>query len=391
MKFRTTFVLAALSILGANSSYAQTVINITGATAFRDAAHLAIIATLGGEGVAQRARTDLTLPGNTSASNLRIYRGFIGSNEYIIRATFSGSTQGILDLADQNDLYYLKTDTTMVTTGTGSFTGTVLANTEFGKAGLSFSDVEKTLSQRPNATLGGGPVGVVPFMFVAGKGAPAGITNMTDQLHEALWSLGQLDSSFLGLTSGTTLLATGRGNGSGTRATILAETGYGPFRSVVQFTANTTGAITQFSTSNLGGGHTSNSGVSGVLGINRSLLNFGTVPVDAVFVSYLTVSDAITATGYDQSSGASNPALAVPMTYNGVRYSAANVQSGAYTLWGYQQLYTKPTLTALESSFDMALRASIALPANLGSAGIATTTMTVTRFNGDGGVILPNN
>ncbi len=396
MKLKTQFVFAALALLGANSLQAQTIINITGATAFRDAAHGAIIAALGGDGVAQRARTDIALPGGTGNSNLRIYRGFSGGTEYIVRATFSGSTQGILDLADQNDLYFLKTDTTMTTTGTGALTGlTVAGNTEIGKAGWSFSDVEKTLSQRPTATLGGGPVGVVPFMFVAGKGAPAGITNMTDQFHEALWSLGQVDSGFLGLPTGTTLLATGRSNGSGTRATILSETGYGAFRPVVQFNAVTTagatfGEISQYSSANLGGGQSSNSGVAAVLGIDRTALKFGGSPVDAVFVSYLTVSDAVTATGYVEATGASNPALAVPMTYNGVRYTVANVQSGAYTLWGYQQLYTKPSLTTEETAFDTTLRTNIGLPANLGNAGIATSSMTVTRFNGDGGVVLPN-
>ncbi len=392
MKLKTQFVFAALALLGANSLQAQTIINLTGATAFRDAAHGAIIGALGGDGVAWRARTDLALPGGTGNSNLRIYRGFIGGEEYIVRATFSGSTQGILDLADQNDLYFLKPDTIMTQTSTGALTGlTVADNTEIGKAGWSFSDVEKTLSDRPLASLGGGPVGVVPFMFVAGKGSPAGITNMTDQLHEALWSAGQVDSSFLGLAGGTTLLATGRSNGSGTRATILAETGYGPFRQVVQYGANTTtGAITPYSLDNLGGGQSSNSGVRAVLEIDRALLNFGGSPVNALFVSYLTVSDAIAATGYNVADGTSDPAKAVPMTYNGVRYSEENVQSGAYTLWGYQQLYTKPSLTTLEAAFDATLRTNIGLPANLGNAGIASSTMTVTRVGGDGGAVLPN-
>ena len=56
--------------------------------------------------------------------------------------------------------------------------------------------MDKLLSQRPNAPLAGGPVGVVPFMFLAGEGAPAELKNMTDQLHSTLWSVGQLPISF---------------------------------------------------------------------------------------------------------------------------------------------------------------------------------------------------
>ena len=394
MKSKSVIIISAMALAGASFAQAQTTINITGATAFRTAAHNAILASLtnaanGAGGAPRRASADITLTGGTSASNLRIYRGFIGANEYIIRATFSGSTQGIQDLADQNSIPFLKDSSiTYATTGLGSFsaTATQAANCENAAPTMAFSDVEKTLSARPTASLGGGPVGVVPFMFVMGKGAPAGMTNMTDQIHEVLWSLGQADSRLINGVTGTTVLATGRNNGSGTRATILSETGYGSFRNVIQFNATAAGAISEFATN---GGHTSNSGVSGVLGIDRSLLTFEGTAVNAVFAGYLTISDAVTLTGYNETTGASTPGNAVPMTYNGVRYSVANVRNGSYTLWGYQQLYTKSSLTTLELAFDTTLRAAI--PTSLtADTGIAINTMNVTRSNGDGGVVAPS-
>lgn len=395
MKSKSVIIISAMALAGASFAQAQTTINITGATAFRTAAHNAILASLtnaanGAGGAPRRASADITLTGGSSASNLRIYRGFIGANEYIIRATFSGSTQGILDLADQNSIPFLKDSSiTYATTGTGSFTATATqaANCENAAPTMAFSDVEKTLSARPTASLGGGPVGVVPFMFVMGKGAPAGMTNMTDQIHEVLWSLGQADSRLINGVAGTAVLATGRNNGSGTRATILSETGYGSFRNVIQFNANSTsGEITDFATN---GGHTSNSSVSGVLGINRLLLKFEGALVDAVFAGYLTISDAVALTGYDETTGASTAGNAIPMTYNGVRYSVANVRNGSYTLWGYQQLYTKSSLTTLELAFDTTLRAAI--PTSLtADTGIAINTMNVTRSNGDGGVVAPS-
>lgn len=395
MKLKSTLVISAMALASAPFTQALTTVNITGATAFRDAAHAAILATLtdgptGTGGACKRARADLTLTGGTSSSNLRIYRGYMGgTEEYIIRATFSGSTQGILDLADQNAIPFLKDGSfTYTNSGNGVIASPVQAtHCEDAAPTMSFSDVEKTLSARPTASLGGGPVGVVPFMFVMGKGAPTGMTNMTDQLHEVLWSLGQADSRLINGVAGTTVLATGRNNGSGTRATILSETGYGSFRNVIQFDANTSsGEISEFA---LNSGHTSNSGVSGVLGINRSILKFGGDLVDAVFAGYLTVSDAVTLTGYNEVTGTSTAGAAVPMTYNGVRYSVANVRNGSYTLWGYQQLYTKPTLTANETAFDTLLRATI--PTTLSATtGIAINTMNCTRSNGDGGIVAPS-
>jgi hypothetical protein len=140
-------------------------------------------------------------------------------------------------------------------------------------------------------------------MFIAGEGAPAGITNMTDQLHQTLWSTGSMPASmFTGnLDDTTTVLATGRNNGSGTRATILAETGYGAITNVVQYNAVTSGdritgalgAISEFGN----GGHSSNSGVRELVTRPPGGLTFDGESIDAVFVSYLTISDAVSATG----------------------------------------------------------------------------------------------
>jgi len=399
MKPKYTILIGAFSAaLLSVASAAPIVINITGATAFRDAADGAIIALLGGDNVAFRARTDIILSG-TSASNLRIYRGTTtGGTEYIVRATYSGSTAGILAVADQADLPFLRTDTTMVQTGPGSFAGTLAANTVIAKPRYSFSDVDKLLSQRPNAPLGGGPVGVVPFMFVAGESAPAGVTNMTDQLHNSLWSLGRVPASlFTGNSAdvGFRIYATGRNNGSGTRASILSETQYGSFTNVAQFnstvTGNATGALTGspfLFPDDLGlgnGGHTSNSTVRGLL--NRTS-NPAFRSGAYAFVSYLTVSDATGATGYVPATGLIvGGEGAKPMTYNGVRYSVDNVNNGAYSLWGFQQLYIADGATQQELDFFDLLAAQI--PTNMGIAGLPISGLAVDRTGGDGGAIVP--
>jgi hypothetical protein len=387
MNIKNTAIIGALALLAGDASAATRTFVLTGATAFRAASNTSIIQMLGGNGTTQYAYD--------SNNNRAIYKGTMAAfpgDEIIVKASWSGSTQGIKDLADQTAVQVFKSSVPMSTSGT--VTALDAANMETATPRWSFSDVDKFLSERPNASLAGGPVGVVPFMFVAGEGAPAGITNMTDQLHETLWSTGSMPASmFTGNSSHTTtVLATGRNNGSGTRATILAETGYGAFRNIVQYNATTTGnatngtltAISEYGNS----GHSSNSGVRGLLNRDRSTLTYGGESFDAVFVSYLTISDAVAATGYQQATGTvSGGEGAIPMTYNGVRYSENNVKNGAYSLWGYQQLYQANSPTASENTFDAALRAVI--PNNMGSAGIPIPQMTVSRTGGDGGPIAP--
>jgi hypothetical protein len=381
MKLKTTMFFAAFAVT-AGTAFSQTtrIFDITGATAFRASANNAIIEILGGAGVTEYAFTGTS---GISGTNRAIFKGTMAAfpgDTIIVRASWSGSTQGIKDVADQAAIQFLDVTNPMTTTGTNlGVSPAPAASFTTAVAQWSFSDVDKLLSERPNHTFGGGPVGVVPFMFLAGEGAPAGLTNMTDQLHDSLWSGGFLPMAFLtnDITDERFALATGRNNGSGTRATILAETQYGAFRNVTQFGAVTTGdrltgtltALTEFNN----GGNSSNSGV-------RDLLTRTPVGDMApyVFVSYLTISDALAAI----TEGAKE------MTYNGVSFSADNVKKGLYSLWGYQQFYLDNDATADQITFDAAFRAAIPSTLN-GIDAIAISEMSVRRTGGDGGPIVP--
>ena len=399
MKLNKYIAVGAIFVGIVSMAQGQIVINITGATAFRDAADATILSLMGGNNVAQRARADIPLNGSSSNSNLRIYRGFINGTEYLVRATYSGSTQGILDVADGNSIPFLNTNTVLATTGTGAIAGATQANnTTNAVPRYSFSDVDKLLSARPNASLGGGPVGVVPFMFLGGVGTPVGVTNMTDQIHNTLWSLGTLPASVVSgdpADASKIFYATGRNNGSGTRASILSETQYGSTNNVVQYDAPVTGSdgagtvgtptafLNAANQPDNNGGHASNSNVKSRLTRTPSNSN-------VVFMSYLTISDAVTATGYNVTTGVSTGGQgAKALTYNGVRYSPANVNNGAYTLWGYQQLYIAEGSTAAEQLFFDRLKAGLEVQANLGSAGLTIAGLAVERIDGDGGPILP--
>jgi hypothetical protein len=402
MKSKSMLVMSALFISATSSNAANfvTTYNITGATAFRAAANLAIIDYLGGTGNVPHAYTGSSL----NATNRAIFKRTIvdspnvGDNTItIIRASWSGSTQGILDLADQTTtVQFLKPSVTMTTAGTVN--PGAAGDFENGTARFAFSDVDKLLSARPNSAIQGEGVGVVPFMFVTGESAPAAVSNMTDQLHATLWSTGSLPASmFTGnpANANFTILATGRNNGSGTRASVLSETQYGAFTNVVQFNqtndgtgvgGSLTGAPTLYAPAGNGGG-TSNSFVKDLLVRSSSPSAFGG---RYAFVSYLTISDAVTATGYDQASGLITlPSEgAKPMTYNGVRYSEANVNNGSYTLWSFQQFYRAADSTVDEDTFATDLKTNIdnvLIP----SIGLKTSGLAVERTGGDGGPVAP--
>ena len=425
MKLKSALLAGLMALAAGPATAADIVFDITGATAFRAAANASIIALLGGSGTTEYAFIGTSGIGGT---NRAIFKGsmaaFPGDVVYV-RASWSGSTQGIKDLADQVTTVQFLTlanpvSTTGVNLGVSPNPAPIYETT---KARWAFSDVDKLQSERPNVTFLGGPVGVVPFMFIAGQGAPAAMNNMTDQLHEALWSTGLLPlSMFTGnaADSARTVLSTGRNNGSGTRALILSETQYGSFTPVFQWehdpaTFNGTrvdgGAITAVKRSDkpaphtptspeqpLGNfGYSSNSGVRDMLTRPATAVTVpgATGPQDVVICSYLTISDAVAATGYIEATGAilaggevlNTKEGANPMTYNGVRYSVANVQNGSYSLWGYQQFYLAPDATTAEQTFDAAFRAAI--PANMGSAGIAIPTLAIRRADIDGGLVSP--
>lgn len=401
-------LLAGIAAFGFATSANAVTINITGATAFRAAAHTSIINLLGGPGVTQYGYVGTSL----SNANHAIFSGSISGTPYVIRTSMSGSTAGIAAVINATSLTYLKDDlvapdisTAGVQIAADIATATTNGKTITAAGRFSFSDVDQAISNNPTPALPGAPVGVVPFVFVANVGAPAGLTNMTDQLHEAQWATGQLPlSMYTGNPTDTKLvLNTGRSNGSGTRATILAETQYGPFRSVVQWggpstTANITGSEGTGTVAWLqllnNGGYSSNSFVRQNLARTSANVTVGTdgtgaggtAGQDIVIVSYLTLSDAAAITTITGGAGVGAKAL----TYNGVAYSENNVKNGSYTLWGYQQFYGPIGITVDEQTFFDTFVAEIPNALNPLTTGIKITEMNVTRNGGDGGPVTPN-
>jgi hypothetical protein len=274
--------------------------------------------------------------------------------------------EGIRDVAGNVPLPFLITATSQ----TNSFTD----NGTTAVADFAFSDVFQSSTIHRNPTLSSTQVGVIPFIMVKNQGASANLTNITHQQCRTLFGNGVVPLGYItgdtttGITSDTNkvLCLIGRYYGSGTRAVVFADTGFGALTSSQNYkysaTAGPGGTAAFTMVLPLPDvGYTSGSSVKTDLSYNISTaLNvLGNAYVTGYAVGYLGTKDAYGVTG--NGSGALN------LTYNGVPFSTDAVCNGSYTLWSYQHIYNKTPLSANLTTFKS--RLSSAIPANLGFGG----------------------
>jgi len=447
MKIKS-ILTGALALGLASSAFAQTDITITGATAFRQAAVLAIYNAYNsiGGGLGNNFNVAHDFPGNVTnqlsqlmASNKAIFRGtFPGiSGETIIRTSFNGSVEGLRSIAfvgngtNNASFFQHQTLNASITPDWDAGAGVQ----ESLRPKFSFSDVFQS-STPVTATLGWGNatnsrVGVVTFTMVANDGAPAGLTNVTQQQFKALLQTGvQPLRLFTGVTTDLTkVLATGRNDGSGTRTTYLAEIGYGIANTVNQYIATTAGvtvngtltAVTLVPAGGNGTGALATSGgasnASTVWGSNtlgnggysssstlRTDMARTTTSVDVydgvddsgpiytepvIMMTFLSTTDASNAAG----GGAKI------LSYNGVMVDPtggidstekARVTNGQYSAWGYQHLYNHGTLSTNENEFRHRLFATWLDPAiNTSANGIPLGDMSASRPDDGARIVSP--
>ncbi len=389
MKLTTAILTGAICLVFAGGASADVTINITGSTAFRSVIHNTVLAVMTGETYAYTGTS-------YTGANQAIIKGTVAgiSGTTTVRTSWSGSATGIKDVAQANTINFLPTNTATSAGGTADVpTGTDPATAKF-----AMSDVFQTSTIYTSPALTNANVAVIPFIFCVNNGAPANLTNVTDQLMQALYSSAFLPLSlFTGdAADGKLVYGTGRDSGSGTRITVLAETGYGIFKPVSQWMGTAAaGAISTLQfwpTTGSGadpsvagnGGYTSGSSIRSLLpntSTNVTVLDqngndvYGT-PQDLLVLAWLGENDALTA----QTNGAKL------LTYNGVTFTQDNIRNGEYTLWGYEHMYTTSGLSADENAFRTAM--INAIPANLAGGGIAISTMKVSRGS-DGGLVGP--
>ncbi|MBX7208521.1 MAG: hypothetical protein K1X78_09435 [Verrucomicrobiaceae bacterium] len=435
-------ILAAIAM---SAPFAQAVtVNITGSTAFRSVTHAAIVAAFDAGTCTAAVQTGTTTATAATASQLSgagkvCFKGTIGAVAHTVNCNWSGSINGLKDVkaspATTAGWVDPATATFGACNGTSTF-GTAKSNnaTVSVTPTVACSDVYADSAIALDPTVAGVTFeeaigGVIPFKWVAQESAlNANITNITDQLHELLFSGGTVDLSVVTgnpADAGNTVYATGRDNGSGTRGTQLAETRYGVARIVAQYRPSTVVAATAtlpglngsiaelrvwpgtaqeasppantLNHANEGnGGFTSGGSVANALSStmaatvtlkNGTGTTLGTVPGSSIIlVAHLGLGDALTAV----NNGGKE------LTYNGVAFSTDNVRNGKYTEWGYLHVYNKAGTLSTGANSQTSVRDAIIaqMGANMqpfGAAapsGIDVNTMLVSRSE-DGGLVGP--
>ena len=406
MKAPKILIAGLLALSTAGVAQAQTVIHITGSTAFRSAVHTAITHmmtnfTYGYSGTSFTGASQAIFKGTAVTTN--------GTQiPVIIKTSWSGSLAGIETVSQA----YPSTVSTFLTNTTPtSAGGTPSAPANYDppvQPEVCMNDGFQYDSQYPLPALTETSVGAVSFTFVKNEAgltnthAAAGLTNMTPLLAQALWENGYLPlSMWTGNTNdlNTLVYAIGRDPDSGTRKTAFLETGIQTFISappvysdVIQY-APTNGSgqlvgpnagpiasqgfwppesIDNLSFPEGDGGYNSGGQLATALSAASPY----------IYVSYLGLSDDATLTG--------NIGLGANLSYNGVAYSHAAAENGQYTYWTYEFLgYLPSYISTIANAQTVAdtLAHQIATE-NLTGVGESLTSMNVSRQQ-EGGIVTP--
>lgn len=353
-----------------------------------------------------------------------------------IKATFTGSVEGIRAATGGTQPTYL-VDGGAFATAAQTAGGTEVVSYSTAAAGtisdIAFSDVGQAATPVVGTLAPSNPeVGVVTFVMIANEASPAGLTNVTTQNFRALMARGfQPLRLFTGLAADTArVYATGRNDGSGTRTTYLAESGYGVANRVNQYfvSLTTAGAISQLTLFRAGSGAIDTGGTGNISTIwpsagvdgNGGYSSGGNLVTElvkpaaaSVVVRAFNVDDGayeITYTGPlslvtaistgDALTATTSPEVARVLGYNGSTITPistgfglspadeAKVTEGQYTLWSFQRMYRRSDIADADDRKLVYDGIRNNLNANLGATGIPISSMHVTRPL-DGGVVAP--
>lgn len=403
MKTLKLVTLSLLALTVAGDAFSQTVVRITGSTAFRKQTNAAMLAVFD-PGTLTYAW--ISNSAGFSGASKAIFKGKIGGADYIFKSAFSGSTGGIADVAQGRTNTYLPDSTTTSAAGIeipSSPTPTTVS--EIAQCTMMDTFQDATVFRDPPLDIV--TVGVVAYGFAINGQAPASITNITSLQAQALYRLGRLPvAMFTGNPADRTTLinstyatrvfggpkpaqiyAIGRNPDSGTRVATFAETGVGTTTTIQQFEPVVSGTAvtdqnlfpaTTFKDIPYGLGESgySSGGILAGLVRNTTLAGIG-----GYYITYMGTGDLTNAIAPLPGIGGAAPARA--LTWNGESFSVQNVQEGKYTFWTYQHLGTNPGASTEVKAGATALASKIILEI----AEIPFDTMQVSRAT-DGGVVV---
>lgn len=458
MKAAKFLLAAAVTAVLGFSAQAQTTFNVTGATAFRSATINSIVAAYGGisnVGIISSVHSTA----NYNGSNAISFRGTIAgvAGETIVRARFSGSTEGIRDLVGNGtsasaDVFYYP-DASIPAVGNITYTNTNSNPTDANvaqKPDVAFSDVQQNSSPFRAPVLGPADsrVGAVTFVFAKSQGSATTLTNVTAQAWKAAINnaRGVQLSVFTGLSTDASgrVLATGRNDGSGTRAVYLIETGYGAATTVNgQFklgvngsngitSAGSTGDVANILqlwpisdaadannnstlwgvSANGNGGYFSGGNVATLLSLDTSAVRvYGPTGAEltagGTYVSTATTGprqiSVVSAIGTSDGLTVINGGGDV-LAYNGVKITPVptstdptglvpadryKVTNGAYTLWSWERLFYNPYTGVTGDKLTIAntIKSDLNVTTNIGNAGITVAAMSAVQRTNDGDIV----
>lgn len=440
---KTSFLKTGLALLLAfgfvQPSFAVTYVRIGGAQAFGDAVHRALAHLLGATGGSPytlgSGATYAYTGTDINKAQQTVWSGTIAGVPVIVKTSFTGSTDGVRLLAQNLPVNFL--DDSVLTSGSAATVSGKQLPTSGNVTESVVPDASAVDSFQNSTVFTSNPplvdklVGAGAYVFVASQDAPAsvgtygkpladataagadpankyypGLTNITTQQAQALYNVGHLPLAvFTGVGSDRTttftptfqtpgvsypapaqVFATGRDYGSGARIIAFIEAGIGANANVQQYKPTITGSGTTGSISShelypsnivLGipqpvgnDGNTSNGNLA------TTVLTKHTFPtLGGYYISYLPTLDAANAV----AAGAARI-----LAYNGVHYSPQSVADGSYSLWAFEHILYKPTVsteqkTVLDSFSNQLLTSDATLL--LGAINITRPI--------DGGIITP--
>jgi phosphate transport system substrate-binding protein len=297
MKTTKTLMTLLTGALLSTAAYAQVEVTITGSTSFRAITidRAASLYDAGYSAVTNDASTGLITFSGTMTGKIPS----LGATPVKLRLSFSGSASGMLAVKNLTQV------------PTADSPGVNVNKTP----DLALSDVYPGSATPPIPSSAFDPdiqLGVIPFVYVKNN-ALTGITNITREQAVLLMTasgVGGMPATFLGGSSSSPVYMIGRDSGSGTRITVEKDLRF--VGTPILWGTNGAGAYVQ------NGGYSSG-------GLERNVI---AGKGDAI--GYLGRADL-----------AAIAASASAISYDGVAYSPANVQSGSYAMWGYEHIFNR--------------------------------------------------
>jgi hypothetical protein len=382
MKHLKSCAAAVLALLAADAAIAQTVIKITGSTAFRSAT-ISSIKNLMQPGFDQ-AYTGTSASGFQYGTFVGIGNSASGLNgqALVVQCAWTGAEEGLRDVTQGLNQPFIKASVVPNTNGAGvadttvNFSSDTANTTNYEQAipDITLQDSAQSLSLFNAPVLNSTRVGVIPFVWLKGRVAanhPAfdsytnALTNMTNLQAQAVLAAGANLSLLTGNANdiGTKVYVVGRNPLSGTRSVTLNETGYGTTTPVLQVKPTVLGNVTTGTITGMGampddlvnnfidGNNGFTSGGTLVDELGRTVTNIDglTNDLDGVpfaLVGYVGIGDA--ARMVKNIYGASPATVNHILTYNGtslnpvyntvtqaIDWDLTQVTNGKYPFWSY--------------------------------------------------------